>query len=104
MIDTFGRSTRQNDMIFKLIKGQISLSKNLNDKFTLADKLINLVIKANEHKIFESLFSLCNNELVKKNNDFDLKLNYYIINQYSKLYSGALSDLLRGYIIEKFVY
>ena len=102
MIDTFCRTTRQNDMIFKIIKNQLFTQSNLNDKFTLGDKLINLVIKANEHKIFEALFKLCNDELLKKNNDFDKKLNYYIINKYSKLYDGALSDILQRYIIEKF--
>ena len=101
MIDTFARSTRQNDMVFKLIKAQLFIQKNLNDRFILADKLINLVIKANEHKLFESLFSLCN-ELVKTKDDFNLKLNYYIINKYSKFYTGALSDLLQKYIIGKF--
>ena len=84
MIDTFARTTRQNDMVFKLIKGQLFIQKQLNDKFILADKLINLVIKANEHKLFESLFSLCN-ELVKTKDNFNLKINYYIINNLHKV-------------------
>ena len=103
MIDEFSKITKKNDMIFKIIKGLlINKDKDkVNDKFFLANKLINLTIKSNEYKLFESLFSLCN-ELIKTKNDFDLKLNYYIINRYSKFYEGALPDLLQKYIIEKF--
>ena len=103
MIELFSRSSRLNDKIFKLIKVLLinKDQKNPSYKFFFADKLIDLVIKANEHKLFEELFKLCN-ELSKTKDDFNIKLNYYIINKYSKFYSGALSDLLQRYIIEKF--
>ena len=103
IIDVFSRESRQNKNIFKIIKGSLFNKEQKNPKyrFSLANKLIDLVIKANEHKLFELLFSLCN-ELLKTKDDFDLKLNYYIINKYSKYYEGALSDLLQKYIIEKF--
>ena len=103
LIDIFSRSTRQNDKIFRIIKGLLinKEQKVFENKFFLADKLINLVLSANEHKLFELLFSL-SNELIKTNDDFNIKLGYYIINKYSKLYDGALSDLLQNYIIAKF--
>ena len=103
MIDIFGRKTRQCEMIFKSIKTFLLSNdqKSQEDKFFLADKILSLVIESNEHKLFELLFSLCN-ELTKTKNNFNLKLNNYIINKYSKIYSGALSDLLQRYIIDKF--
>ena len=103
MIDIFSRSSRINDKIFKLMKNLLlnKEQKNISYKFFFTDKLIDLVIKANEHKLFEVLFSLCT-ELTKTKDDLNIKLSYYIINKYSKFYSGALSDLLQRYIIEKF--
>ena len=103
MIDIFSRSSRINDKIFKLMKNLLlnKEQKNISYKFFFTDKLIDLVIKANEHKLFEALFSLCT-ELTKTKDDLNIKLSYYIINKYSKFYSGALSDLLQRYIIEKF--
>lgn len=102
MIDIFGRKTRQCELVFKSMKTLLMVSdQKSEDKFLLADKLISLVIESNEHKLFELLFSLCN-ELTKTKNSFNLKLHNYIINKYSKIYSGALSDLLQRYIIDKF--
>ena len=103
MIDIFGRKTRQCEMIFKSMKTLLMSidQKSQEDKFLLADKMISLVIESNEHKLFELLFSFCN-ELTKTKNNFNLKLHNYIINKYSKIYSGALSDLLQRYIIDKF--
>ena len=103
LIDIFSRSSRQNDKIFKIIKGLLinKEQKNYENKFFLADKLINLVLSANEHKLFELLFSL-SNDLIKTKDDYNLNLSYYIINKYSKYYEGALSDLLQNYIISKF--
>ena len=103
MIDIFGRKTRQCELIFKSMKTLLMSidQKNQEDKFLLADKMISLIIESNEHKLFELLFSFCN-ELTKIKNNFNLKLHNYIINKYSKIYSGALSDLLQRYIIDKF--
>jgi len=103
MIDIFGRKTRQCELIFKSMKTLLMVNeqKSQDDKFFLADKMISLVIESNEHKLFELLFSFCN-ELIKTKNNFNLKLHNYIINKYSKIYSGALSDLLQRYIIDKF--
>ena len=103
MIDTFGRISRQCDLIFKTIKSLLFNKdlKNIENKFLLSDKLITLVIESNEHKFFESLFNLCR-DLLKTKDNLNIKLNNYIINKYSKFYSGALSDLLQNYIIEKF--
>ena len=102
-IETFARKTRQCDLIFKKIKAILIITdkNNFENKFYLADKLINLVIQSNEHKSFESLFSLCN-ELFKGNEIFSQNLGQYIINKYSKLYEGALSNLLENYILSKF--
>ena len=102
-IETFARKTRQCDMIFKTIKSLLinSDKNNLDNKFFLADKLINLVIESNEHKSFELLFSFCN-ELLKDKNLFNQNLSQYIINKYSKYYQGALSNLLQNHIISKF--
>ena len=101
-IETFARK-RQCDMIFKTVKSLINnLDKNNYDnKFFLADKIINLVIESNEHKSFESLSSFCN-ELLKGKNTFDQNLSQYMINKYSKFYQGALSSLLENSIILKF--
>ena len=102
-IEAFSRKTRQCDMIFKTIKSILinSDKNNFDNKFFLADKLINLVIESNEHKSFESLFAL-SNELLKSNDNFSHKLSQYILNKYSKFYTGALSNLLENHIIAKF--
>ena len=102
-IETYGRKTRQCDMIFKTIKSLLinSDKNNFDNKFFLADKLINLVIESNEHKAFESLFSFCN-ELLKDKTIFNQNLSQYIINKYSKFYQGALSNLLHNHILSKF--
>lgn len=102
MIEIFARNERQAEMIFKIIKNNL-LNKDLKniDKFFLSDKLIDLIIKANEHKLFESFFSL-ERDLIKTKDEFTSKIYFYLINKYSKLYSGALSDLLQRYIIDKF--
>ena len=102
LIDIFARNSRQAEMIFKLIKSFLNNDNIKNfDKFFPSDKLIDLVIKANEHKLFETLFYL-EKDLIKTKNEFTSKLYFYIINKYSKFYSGALSDLLQRYIIAKF--
>ena len=90
-------------MIFKTIKSILinSDKNNFDNKFFLADKLINLVIESNEHKSFESLFSL-SNELLKGNDIFNQNLSQYLINKYSKFYTGALSNLLENHIRTKF--
>ena len=102
-IENFSRKTRQCDMIFKTIKSILinSDKNNFDNKFFLADKLINLVIESNEHKSFESLFSL-SNELLKGNDIFNQNLSQYLINKYSKFYTGALSNLLENHIRTKF--
>ena len=102
-IETFARKTRQCDIFFKTIKSILINSDKINfdNKFFLVDKLINLVIESNEHKSFESLFSL-SNELLKGNDTFNQNLSQYIINKYSKYYTGALSSLLENHIIAKF--
>ena len=102
-IETFARKTRQCDIFFKTIKSILINSDKINfdNKFFLVDKLINLVIESNEHKSFESLFSL-SNELLKGNDTLNQNLSQYIINKYSKFYTGALSSLLENHIIAKF--
>ena len=102
-IQTFARKTRQCDMIFRTIKSLVinSDKDNFDNKFFLADKIINLVIESNEHKSFESLFSFCN-ERIKDKSTFNQNLGQYMINKYSKYYQGALSNLLQNHIISKF--
>ncbi len=104
--DNDNSNTSNNQQFILIFKSLIILFANkkiskLQKKIFVLDKLIDLSLKSGNEKIINSFYKLCE-ELMRTNDEENIKLSYYSMNKFSKLMNNDINDTFIDYITDKF--